>query len=1616
MADAFQGSTQAPDLFGGLPTGSVKPSAPTSPRQAQIHGLALSNPDADNLLAEVEKNIQMSKETLDTMGDTQLRIQAAAKQQASELTAYAEVLKSPEAYTDPELHFGAIKAAQSAVAVDIEQRAKYATEQEAIKRVQDLAARGDSTQARMLLNSLEHGGYNDVIRDMSSKQLILQREIDKLKDETDGDWLGLVTNFVLSAAPLYKSSAEGGYVDIDKSLKGFGDWFWSGRRMVNESAGLWSMPIHDFTNYVSDELIPQIKNRSQFLFFDDKFKQLSTLSQLNRPDPVLSHNAWATLDNLGWIGPAELTKAVKLPSILVRNGARKEAANLLAQAVKDLGEVGADEVLAKTGLTTDDVIDEMLPAAVNPKTVITEPKGTGGKTFGSDGTEFYLDESLMTQEWRDARVVEPETPAPVTTTATEEPRYTNVGGAKAPETPMDKVRMAADTEDQGYRVIPKEGPGTSNYKPWVSSAVAGDPVPAAGVSANVSLAGDVNKAIAESKAVEGALFELQQLGRLTDAELQAATEAAIKRITERFEDIGIHDVNARKTVLSDNSSVTSVEFTVGTFETDEQAAEYAKFIGHEGAEIVTDHSGIKSIRLSEPVTETGFTTKLDVPNTGLLGRILLSAREVGDRLLGNMAQAAGNTRARILKEFTNTTTKFFAAMPNYQKEAVAQVLAAGENAGKWFTRDELDVLYERAYKRQPTKAEYEAYELARKVNDIEYNLRNDEVYKSKFTQGFKTVSFDTGISTVTRENGKVVEDWVSRLEDRVFNIHDQVTYGKKNPLTEAEIARLKESGFVMVNLEKPIKLADGSEVRSFLAKHSDLKIEPLRRDQIGYRAGGHRIYKGKYFAKQAVFGKQPEGEVFAKNPNTYIVGQTRAEVEWWTSKMEQARQMYLAGERDPSVYKNVLPPYMSGDEFLKNMANGTFEKDTPFRVAYDREDLPEYHQSTGWIDMRDLEETSVEGYLRTNGRMYYSGKGEHLKDFQGAMAPTLDPFQAINQSLVNVANITSFSDYKISAAERWMKTFGKYLDKRPSSPMDALTSGHISIGTEEYIRQQAEAQRDIIKRTLGWRTEFDRQKEIYTRRLSEWVAGNDPYSVRDKATAASLTWWNDKNPIRALRGIAFDLKLGLFNIAQFPLQTATMAAAISLNLKAGMEGVNMIMPMLYGYFRKGAGEETLNTLIERGAHTHGGFKSADEFKAFMNSAKTSGFFDVGGSHLLINSYGPNAAAGVLSSDGAFRQAGRFWFYEAERWNRTVAYKMAWSDAVERYGAKAYKSNDFIRYVAGRAEDYSFRMSEQSAAYWQKGLLSIPTQFWAYNARMLEMMLGKEFTGAQKARLVLGQTLLYGTAGIPVAPYVAEKIKEHTGSTPKIGSMMSYLDRGILDNAIYAATGIDTLVSRRVGTGAFWADTLKDMFGASAYGEKSFMDVMGGATYSIGRTGFETIFDLAGYVAAESGGEMPLSSEAFMRLADNISTVSNAHKAYLVHQYGTYVTAKGTTVVSGLESRDAWATALSFAPGELDEVSAIKAFHDNRKEQITEATKIISNYRTRMINEPANREDIVQEINAYTKLLPPDIRMEAIQRAQNYLTPSLMDSLSKQVEQDKIRAQMMETQSGADSNP
>lgn len=166
-----------------------------------------------------------------------------------------------------------------------------------------------------------------------------------------------------------------------------------------------------------------------------------------------------------------------------------------------------------------------------------------------------------------------------------------------------------------------------------------------------------------------------------------------------------------------------------------------------------------------------------------------------------------------------------------------------------------------------------------------------------------------------------------------------------------------------------------------------------------------------------------------------------------------------------------------------------------------------------------------------------------------------------------------------------------------------------------------------------------------------------------------------------------------------------------------------------------------------------------------------------------------------------------------------------------------------------------------------------------------------------------------------------------------------------------------------------------------------------------------------YSQGESGAELAgtMTEKSFKELMLNISSLSNASKAYFVYKYGTYMSNSGNTQATDMPPMSAAAVLVFGAkPGEALQTEALFAYKTKRDESVKDAVKIISQYRTRFVNEPENREEITKQINLYTKMLPPDIRKAAIQKVQRDPDKSIYESLHRQVEKLKMEKERMAT--------
>jgi hypothetical protein len=936
----------------------------------------------------------------------------------------------------------------------------------------------------------------------------------------------------------------------------------------------------------------------------------------------------------------------------------------------------------------------------------------------------------------------------------------------------------------------------------------------------------------------------------------------------------------------------------------------------------------------------------------------------------------------------------------------------------------------------PQKIKQAYYKLV-ELSNVEHLLRNEDAYLQKAVRGFQTLKFRGAedVDGIVYRAGTVPPVPSTRVYNISDDTHyvaktdDEVKVGQSLRLTPADMSRMmKKEGYIMVRLERPIEVGNRVTVQWFIGKAADFEVKPLKFEQIGYVAGGHRGYQDKHFAKQASTGKQGDnGELYLKSPSTFIVG-TQAEVAEWTRVMEQARIIW--NNTDDEARRMELlarhldgkPGYPGAEEFAGMVAKGEFDPEYPVEALYDREMPSDYAKlkQRGWDDLSDPEESGINSYMQTHGRMYTSPKGTRLPDWRGQDATIIDPYEMMNKALNNIAALSSLTDYKLRSIEKWVTTFGPYLDlrgiPRDASPVRIFQESVFlnDLPEAQKLKNSAEAQRDTIKRILGWRSDVDREFEYLGRQLVSIVAGDKP-GKWNKTMSRGVEWALEKNPVARARKMAFHMKLGLFNVAQFPMQISTMMAAMSLDVRAGAQAFGGFPAMRGAIGLRGqALDDWANLAIERGFHTLSGFDDVEEFKEMLKTAAGSGWFDIGGSHSLVNYHGVDASMGaigkgaigeVLDASGkVLREAGQkgtFFFNEAELWNRMIAWQMAWKHV--RKNGLVPGTSKFNEGLMTRANDMSINMSVAGAAAWQKGWASVPTQFLSYQARFLEALLGKQFTTTEKLRLLLGQGVLYGTAGIPFLAFASEMMRSNEGEAPEIGTWEGLVDRGIIDTLIFATTGSDVLYGERAATGAFVTDTFRELFGMSKYGEVSFVDIMGGPLWGITKDTSKTFWDVIKSVSAESGGDtgLPLTSASVMNFAKNISSFNNAYKAYMVWNYGQYVTKTGKIALDDLPSTDAFAVFLGLAPGEYRDYVAKQDWRRNRGETVKEVSDKIVEYRQRLVREVDNADAIISEQELLRAMTPQDIWIDALSEAgRNKIGESIYDGLARRYELEK----------------
>ena len=1518
--------------------------------------------DIDELVTDIYNRYENLEREVRSGNEADTRMRAAYAEQQAELEGVMNVVQNTNIReVDPSLRDNALAAFNATLSERAEDRAGHALERAYNDSLIDLSLT-DPNMAYMLAANDDMGSALDVMADRQTRRMILHREIERAGVVLeDRPWIFWGIDLVHRMVPFIESTAQTG--NVEGTENGFADWLLPGSRIRKEAAVLNDprVPLSEYTDNVR-AMISSAVDSSTDWGYTDVWQAMDIMRYRENSDLAGPADVFAFFDNI--LPIAGLAKnVINIPARLAANGARTAAS-----------EITADLIAAsqRGGLSA---IDDILG-----------------------------------------------TPA-LATTANRLRATTAVGSV--PSGPVTRESMGNTMDNLVEAALPKIV----------------NPLDA---PAGVGVSGLIMRNLERGQElVRRVLGELPPSERMVGEEIEKAIEAAALRFGERLDRDVVLDVNARTASvnLTSGSRVYRIEAEIGkkdgTLFVDEvEARVYAASIGlsDEAIEVMPEPAGV-SLRVLSDVSEhgayvTGLTSRLPSGPFAYLRRWTSSARGILDENLMGAALLAGNRRnavASALKVMAQPLTR----LSGEEFEALQIVTHLGRDgfvhdgqglirSGQWFTDSQLDEVYRRGGSsringrevsfsgRAITPHERAAYHAARNINDMEYALRNDERYLELFGRGFEDITIDGAVG-ITNRNGHVRNTFNASEGLPVFSVSD-------NALISADqvTARMASGDYVIVALAEEAELA-GKPVSRILVRQSDMSVGPLSRVQLAYNPGGHRMYSGSYFSKQARFGEGGYG----RTPQTYIVGLAKADVDEWNAVMERARLALIAGADDIELDRILVGRgFPSGREFIEGVESGLYQREVKFRTVFDRE-LPEEYAQMKVGNYRQLQDEAASGVVdmhQSRGQMYYGRRGEALKDFNGDQAATLNIYDTIDQSVRNISEIAAFGDFKTQAMHRWVNTYKEATNwgELQHAPLRRQFSDMVMTTSSDEVRQAGEAQRDVINRILNWKNPADFRGDRMARGLAEWVGSHTTAGTKGRQLARWISTEGVKaTPISWLRTMAFDMKLGLLNVAQFPLQISTILAATSIDPVRGMQGMTAL-PFVRKFFATSFDEiETaLEGMISNNIHKAIGFDDVAEFRAYMLNARQSGFLDV--SAQATSDLGRQAAVkgdaiggGIV---GKVQDFGRIPFVEAEVWNRIVGRHIAWQRLRKQMPDLDYNSSAFHNRLSTIQDDFTGNMQRESQAAWQNGIVGLPTQFFSYQARMLELMLSKRLTHSERARLILGQGFFYGSGGIPLASIASDVMTDHEdGEVGKLNTWRGFFDRGALDHIVWNLMEADVQIGDRLAVGDFIEDQVRNIMNLSAYGETSFFDVVTGAT---GGITLETSSDLVALmwaaaveVQAGNGEGMPVTRRSMTNFVSNISSLSNAIKAYTAFSYGTYVSNSGTVLVEDLTPVEAVFAALSYQPGSVATMSAQLAWSGNRSDTVRELAQHRSRLWSRYLTEPNNRADILTEMDHFMQFsVPEQLRSDVIRQARMSSSIARSVQLSQPLQARLDRAQ------------
>lgn len=952
----------------------------------------------------------------------------------------------------------------------------------------------------------------------------------------------------------------------------------------------------------------------------------------------------------------------------------------------------------------------------------------------------------------------------------------------------------------------------------------------------------------------------------------------------------------------------------------------------------TPQSGLKTFMDAYGITKfMSPSNRLSVEQNGLRATTLNRQSEVL-RLIGE----TWRTSIRPLNKGERTRIeRFFDFM---RREEWIDEDGVTRKGVEFTSQSDFEVRWATTFKQLPSEHETRAYWGYIQMHDMQLYIDSLAQYTTRVREGSRLFRFGPESTWMEARQVKAVpfdnpkaNVQIMKEDGTVRGVYQMALDGKRQNFQDEVNRLIKDEGYTVLQVADPRRLK-GVPVHFVVTKTASDKNLPF--DLIPRQPGGHIVYDYPGFVKQAVTHKGENGYLYHYGDNTIIPVTTEAEGRKYIKVMEAARQLYAKG--DLGGLKTLLdanPPFRY-PMVLEKFKNGSINVENPFVYTRNGESAmktAEMQAHIGDMALADEWGKSDLNYLKNVNRQFMGHRGwdveavglaDEVNPVMEFVKPRLiDPLATLSNALNQSVKNKMFGAYQMRTAEHFVEEFHKVMDKGNTAdelarlrenPLRALHNPKWDKNAlNKDLLAAGRSYQEAAIHLIGTQTDSGRWVQHIEMKMMDWV-----YNSLGKGAAE---WTYEKflpminNPVGFARQVAFHSKLGLFNPVQLLLQAQTATVAVGvLGVKHGMKGfagyalsrlLHMAdQPENIEYFAKMASKL--------------GWR-AEDFKEAYKVMIDNGVFNMGSQHAWRWDAGEVNFARAKA--GVFLDKGLFAFNEGERINRMIGFMGTYSEwraanPLAKLDGKALTS------IMARYDDVTVNMTHASSSALNRGVGAVAGQFFSYQERLMELLLGKRLKPIEKLRVFGAMSVMYG---VPTAvgawtfgggeQFVAQGLGAVGVPIPnelKIGSLYDDLRSWALKNGaennvwveslmeglpellLHAATGEQYNFAQKQGPGSstLWDDLAQN---------KPFIQFWLGASGNIGgdflAASAPLIADLGKIVTGQ--GVSKLTIPDVMSFLENFSTYTQGQKAFYAFNLGRYMSKQKEIVdnnVTGVE--------------------------------------------------------------------------------------------------------------------